>query len=130
MIAFMTTPIFYLTPYIALWSILIGAISVMLLKPFMLELPFAARVSVWLAASSASMIWNWSIEFNGSTQFLNVDHPIFRVSWADSLNGVCVFAAVSGALGFFTARSVTANVVARVAGLAALITLLADTFLF
>jgi hypothetical protein len=41
-----------------------------------------------------------------------------------------VFSAVSSVLGFFTAREVPANVLARVAGLAALATLLADTFLF
>ena len=130
MIKTMTTPIFFLTPYIALWSVLLGAISVMLLRPFKLELSAQARVSVWIAASLASLLWNWSIEFNGSTQFLNVDHPIFRISWADALDAVCVFAAVSGVLGWFTARDVPANLVARVAGLAALVTVLADTFLF
>jgi hypothetical protein len=126
----MITPIFFLTPYIALWSTLIGAITVTLLRPFKLELPAQARASVWIAASLASLLWNWSIEFNGSTQFLNVDHPIFRISWADALNAVCVFAAVSSVLGWFTARDVPANLVARVAGLAALVTVLADTFLF
>ena len=129
-IAFFTTPIFFLTPYIALWSILIGAITVALLRPLKLELSAQARASVWIAASLASLIWNWSIGFNGSTQFLNVDHPIFRISWADALNAVCVFAAVSSVLGFFTARDVPANILARVAGLAALVTVLADTFLF
>lgn len=130
LILFLTTPIFFLTPYIALWSVLIGAITVALFKPFKLELPAQARASVWVAASLASLLWNWSIEFNGSTQFLNVDHPIFRISWADAMNAVCVFAAVSSVLGFFTARDVPANLVARVAGLAALVTVLADTFLF
>lgn len=130
MITFFTTPIFYLTPYIALWSVLIGAISVALLRPLKLELSAQARASVWISASVASMLWNWSIEFNGSTQFLNVDHPIFRISWADALNAVCVFAAVSSVLGFFTSRAVPANLLARVAGLAALVTVLADTFLF
>jgi hypothetical protein len=130
MIGFMTMPVFYLTPYIALWSVLIGVITIALLRPFKLELSTQARASVWIAASIASLLWNWSIEFNGSTQFLNVDHPIFRISWADALNVVCVFAAVSSVLGFFTAREVPANVLARVAGLAALVTVLADTFLF
>lgn len=129
-IAFFTTPIFFLTPYIALWSILIGAITVALLRTLKLEHSAQARASVWIAASLASLIWNWSIGFNGSTQFLNVDHPIFRISWADALNAVCVFAAVSSVLGFFTARDVPANILARVAGLAALVTVLADTFLF
>jgi hypothetical protein len=130
MIGVMTTPVFYLTPYIALWSFLIGAITVALLKPLKLELPVQARASVWVAASLASLVWNWSIEFNGSTQFLNVDHPIFRISWADALNAVCVFAAVSSMLGFITARAVPAHLLARVAGLAALVTVLTDTFLF
>jgi hypothetical protein len=130
MIRFMTTPIFFITPYIALWSVLIGAITVALLKPLKLELSVQARASVWIAASLASLLWNWSIEFNSSTPFLNVDHPIFRISWADALNAVCVFATVSSVLGLFTAREVSANLVARVAGLAALVTVLADTFLF
>jgi hypothetical protein len=129
-ITFFTTPIFFLTPYIALWSILIGAITVALLGPFKLELSTSARASVWISASLASLLWNWSIGFNGSTQFLNVDHPIFRISWADAMNAVCVFAAVSSVLGFFTARGISANVLARVAGLASLVTVLADTFLF
>jgi hypothetical protein len=89
-----------------------------------------ARASVWIAASLASLLWNWSIEFNGSTRYLNVDHPIFRISWADALNAVCVFATVSSVLGFFTARDDPLNLMARVAGLAALVTVLADTFLF
>jgi hypothetical protein len=130
MIGFMTTPIFFITPYIALWSVMIGAITIALLRPFKLELSAQVRASVWLAASIASLLWNWSIEFNGSTQFLNVDHPIFRISWADALNAVCVFAAVSSVLGFFTAREVPANLITRVAGLTALVTVLADTFLF
>jgi hypothetical protein len=130
MIRFMTTPVFFITPYIALWSVLIGAITVALLKPLKLELSVQARASVWIAASLASLLWNWSIEFNGSTRFLNVDHPIFRISWADALNAVCVFATVSSVLGFFTAREVSANLITRVAGLAALVTVLADTFLF
>jgi hypothetical protein len=130
MIGFMTTPIFFITPYIVLWSVLIGAISLALLKPCKLELSAQARASVWIASSLASLLWNWSIEFNGSTRFLNVDHPIFRISWADALNAVCVFAAVSSVLGWFTARDGPASLVARVAGLAALVTVLADTFLF
>jgi hypothetical protein len=129
LIAFFTTPIFHLTPYIAMWSVLIGAITVVLLGPG-LELSVQARASVWIVTSLASLVWNWSIEFNGSTQFLNVDHPIFRISWADAMNAVCVFAAVSSVLGFFTARNISANLLARVAGLAALVTVLADTFLF
>jgi hypothetical protein len=130
MIGFMTTPIFFLTPYIALWSVLLGAITVALLRPLRLELSVQARASVWIAVGLASLLWNWSVEFNGSTQFLNIDHPIFRISWADALNAMCVFAAVSSVLGFFTARDVSASLLARVAGLAALVTVLADTFLF
>jgi hypothetical protein len=129
-IRWLTTPMFFLTPYIALWSVLLGAITVALLRPLKLELSAHTRASVWIAASLASLLWNWSLEFNGSTRFLNVDHPIFRISWADALNAVCVFAAVSSVLGFFTARDVPANLLARVAGLAALVTVLADTFLF
>lgn len=130
LIAFMTTPVFYLTPYIALWSVLIGAISLVLLTPLRLELPVQARASVWWATSLASLVWNWSIELNQSTRYLNIDAPIVRVSWADGINGVCVFAAVSMVLGMFTARDVPASLVARVAGVAALVTLLADTLLF
>jgi hypothetical protein len=63
LIRFMTTPIFFLTPYIALWSVLLGAIVVALLKPLKLELSVQAQASVWTAASLASLLWNWSIEW-------------------------------------------------------------------
>jgi hypothetical protein len=85
MITFLRTPIFYLTPYIFLWSILNGIIVIGLLK--LLKINTATRTQIATASTTAvaSILWNWSIEFNRSTIHLNVDHPYLRISWADSV---------------------------------------------
>jgi hypothetical protein len=127
---FLTTPIFFLTPYIFMWSILNGLIIIGLLRLFKIHLSRAALMTTALTTTMASVLWNWSIEFNQATLYLNVDHPIFRVSWADALNSVCVFALTSFILGLFVCKRESAQRIARVAGLAALVTLITDTFLF
>lgn len=130
MIEFFTTPIFYLTPYIFSWSILNGVIVVGLVRLIKMQLSTQTQVAVALTTALASIVWNWSVEFNQSTIYLNVDHPIFRVSWADALNSVCVFALTSFVLGFFVNKRDPAELVAKIAGLAAFVTLITDTFLF
>ncbi len=82
------------------------------------------------ATAIASILWNWSIEFNKSTVYLNIDHPYLRISWADSLNGVCVFALTSLVLGALTDKQSPALRVVKMAGIAALVTLFTDTFFF
>jgi hypothetical protein len=77
-----------------------------------------------------SILWNWSIEFNRSTIYLNVDHPYLRISWADALNGVCVFSLTVLVLGLFIAPQESAQKVAKIAGVAAILTIFTDTFFF
>jgi hypothetical protein len=55
---------------------------------------------------------------------------LLRVSWADTLNSIGVFALVSFTLSILTCRNKPAFVVTKIAGLAALVTLITDTFCF
>jgi fucose 4-O-acetylase-like acetyltransferase len=110
MINFSIAPIFYLTPYIALWSIANGLIAIGLIWGLKLSRSRQTLIATALTTAIASIFWNWSIEFNQSTIYLNVDRPIFRISWADALNGVGVFALTSIVLGMWVdpqARAVT-----------------------
>jgi hypothetical protein len=130
MIQFFTTPIFFLTPYILLWSIVNGVLLIALLRMLKIDVPTRTRVAAALTTATASILWNWSIAFNQSTIYLNVDHPYLRISWADALNSICVFALTSWVLGMFINKEEPAGLVAKIASLAALITVLTDTFLF
>jgi hypothetical protein len=130
MIQFLTTPIFYLTPYILLWSILNGFIVVGLLKLLKVQASRTTQIATGMTTAIASVLWNWNIEFNRSTIYLNVDHPYLRISWADFFNGVCVFALTSLVLGALVDQAAPARVVTRIAGIAALLTIITDTFFF
>lgn len=129
-INFFTTPIFYLTPYIFLWSLLNGVIAIALLKLLKIKLDLTAQIATAITTAVASILWNWSIEFNKSTIYLNVDHPYLRISWADALNGVCVFALTSFILGQFISKGEQAYLVTKVASIAAILTVFTDTFFF
>lgn len=130
MIHFLTTPIFSLTPYIALWSILNGLITIGLLHLLKLKPSRLTQLATAVTTAIASMIWNWSIEFSQASIHLNVDHPYLRISWADALNGVCVFGLNALVLGFWVMPQSQASIVVRIAGIAALVTMLTDTFFF
>ncbi len=130
MIQFLTTPIFYLTPYVLLWSVFNGIIVVSLIRVLKLSGSRSTQVTAALTTAIASIVWNWSIEFNHSTIYLNVDHPIFRISWADAMNGVGVFALTSFVLSLFINKKQEAERIAKVASLAALVTVITDTFFF
>ena len=130
MLNFLFQPIFFLTPYIFIWSLLNGAIAILLLKSFKIYTSKQLKIAVGLATAIASILWNWSIEFNRSTIYLNVDHPIFRLSWADGLNGVCVFALNCLVLGLWIDRQSPVDRIVRIAGIAAITTIFTDTFLF
>jgi hypothetical protein len=123
MIEFLSTPIFYLTPYIFLWSILNGLITIALVRALKLSTAKPTITATAATTAIASIIWNWSIEFNHSTVHLNVDHPIFRISWADALNSICVLALTSLVLGLFINKQQPAELIARISGLAALVQL-------
>jgi ABC-type thiamin/hydroxymethylpyrimidine transport system permease subunit len=53
-----------------------------------------------------------------------------QISWADALNGVCVFALNALVLGFWVMPQSRAAIVVKIAGIAALVTILTDTFCF
>jgi hypothetical protein len=101
MTSFFTTPIFFLTPYIFLWSIFNGLLTIALLKLLNIKTSGMTKLATSATTAIASILWNWSITFNQSTIYLNVDHPYLRISWADILNGVCVFAFTSLVLGLW-----------------------------
>ena len=129
MMQFLSTPIFYLTPYIFLWSIVNGIIVFMLVR--VLELASVKSTLVVAATTAiASIFWNWSIEFNRSTIYLNVDHPYLRISWADALNGVCVFALTTLVLGLWAIPQAQASTIVKIGGIAAIVTIFTDTFFF
>jgi hypothetical protein len=130
MTSFFTTPIFFLTPYIFLWSILNGLLAIGLLGLLKIKVSRTSNLVTVATTAIASMLWNWSIEFNQSTIHLNVDHPFLRISWADVLNGVCVFAFTSLILGGWVEQRSPAAAVTKIAGTAAIITILTDTFFF
>lgn len=130
MIQFLTTPIFYLTPYIFLWSVLNGLIVVGLLKLLKIQTAKRTQIATAITIAVASILWNWSIEFNRSTIHLNVDHPYLRISWADALNGICVFALTALVLSMFTDKEAPAQFVTKIASVAALLTIFTDTFFF
>jgi hypothetical protein len=130
MMSFLTTPIFFLTPYIFLWSILNGLLTIGLLKLLNIKTSHLTKLATASTTAIASILWNWSIEFNQSTIHLNVDHPYLRISWADTLNGVCVFALTSLVLGIWVNPQSQAATVVKIAGVAALLTIFTDTFFF
>jgi hypothetical protein len=127
---FLTTPIFFLTPYIFVLSILNGLIVVGLLKLLKLKASRKTLIATALTTAITSILWNWSIAFNQSTIHLNVDHPYLRISWADALNGICVYALTAFVLGTFVTPQETARVIAKIAGIAALLSVFTDTFFF
>ena len=127
---FLTTPIFFLTPYIFVWSILNGLMVVGLLKLLKLKTSRKTLIATALATAISSILWNWSIVFNQSTIHLNVDHPFLKNSWADALNGICVYALTAFVLGAFVNQEEPAQAISRIAGIAALLTVFTDTFFF
>ncbi len=88
------------------------------------------QIATGLTTAISSIVWNWSIEFNRSTIYLNVDHPYLRISWADALNGVCVFSLTVLVLGLLVAPQESAQKVTKIAVVAALWTIFTDTFFF
>jgi hypothetical protein len=127
---FLTTPIFFLTPYVFVWSILNGLIVVGLLKLLKLKTARKTLIATALTTAIASVLWNWSIAFNQSTIHLNIDHPYLRISWADALNGVCVYALTTLVLSALISPQEPARVITKIAGIAALLTIFTDTFFF
>jgi hypothetical protein len=61
LINFVATPIFYLTPYIFMWSVLNGLMTLGLLKLINIKLPLNSQIATAVTTAIASILWNWSI---------------------------------------------------------------------
>jgi hypothetical protein len=120
----------FLTPLVFVWSIVNGLLAVGLLKLLQIKAPNETLIALLVTTAIASMLWNWSIVFNQSTIHLNVDHPYLRISWADGLNGVCVFTLNALVLGLWVNVKEQASIVVKISGIAALVTIFTDTFFF
>jgi hypothetical protein len=127
---FLTTPIFYLTPYVFGWSLFNGLLTIGLCSLLKLKLPRSTQITTGLTTAIGSILWNWSMAFNRSDIHLDVDHPYLRISWADALNGICVFGLTALVLGLWIARQDSAQKVTKIAGVAAILTIFTDTFCF
>src|SRR5262245_11813413 len=130
--AFATTPVFFITPYQLLWSVLNPAILLALLRTFKLAPSRRAAVTAAVATGIAVLLFNWTIEMNGTAGPLNHDAPIliFPISWADFFDGLSAIAVNALVLGFGPMRQATGQAVARMALLAGVVVLLTDVFLF
>jgi hypothetical protein len=128
--SFLTTPIFYLTPYIFCWSLFNGLVAIGLCFLLKMRLSRSTQIATGLTTAIGSILWNWSMAFNRSYIHLDVDHPYLRISWADALNGVCVFGLTMLVLGLWIAPQDSAQKVTRIAGVAAILTIFTDTFFF
>jgi hypothetical protein len=127
---FLTTPIFYLTPYVFGWSLFNGLLTLGLCSLSKLKLSRSTQITTGLTTAIGSILWNWSMAFNRSDIHLDVDHPYLRISWADALNGICVFGLTALILGLWIARQDSAQKVTKIAGVAAILTIFTDTFFF
>jgi hypothetical protein len=115
--------------YQTIWHIIIGFL-VFTSSYFALDKKnLKTGIVAGICTSVASFLWNWSIVFNNSTVYLNVDHPIFRISWADFFNGVCVYALVSFGL-FSSLKADQYSKIKYICLVAFVITVFFDTFLF
>ena len=64
----------------------------------------------------------------GADSLLNIDWPIFPMSWSDVGSGVVAFVATAITLGLLTDRNETAWRVLAAAGIAGLLSTLVDLF--
>jgi hypothetical protein len=128
--SFLTTPIFYLTPYTFCWSLFNGLVTIGLCYLLKIGLSRSTQITTGLTTAIGSILWNWSMTFNRSSIHLDVDHPYLRISWADALNGICVFGLTILVLGLWILPHDSAQKVTKIAGVAAIFTIFTDTFFF
>lgn len=85
-----------------------------------------------ITSSVGVIFWNSLIEINRVSQYLNVDIPfrLFPISFADAGDSVVVFALTALTLGLSVDKKAPAAQVIWVAGVAAIVTLLADVYCF
>ena len=72
--------------------------------------------------------WNLLQNATGADSLLNIDWPIFPMSWSDVGSGVVAFVATAITLGLLTDRNETAWRVLAAAGIAGLLSTLVDLF--
>ena len=72
--------------------------------------------------------WNLLQNATGADSLLNIDWPIFPMSWSDVGSGVVAFVATAITLGLLTDRNETPWRVLAAAGIAGLLSTLVDLF--
>ncbi len=72
--------------------------------------------------------WNIVQSNTGADRALNIDWPIFPLSWADVGSGVLAFVVSALVLGLITEREQTARQVVTAAGVAGFLAILVDLF--
>lgn len=72
--------------------------------------------------------WNILQSSTGADQSLNIDWPVFPLSWADIGSGVAAFVFTVIALGLLTERKQPASYVVATAAIAGLLAMLVDLF--
>ena len=72
--------------------------------------------------------WNLLQNATGADSVLNIDWPVFPMSWSDVGSGVVAFVATVIALGLLTDRNESASRVVATAGIAGLLSTLVDLF--
>ena len=72
--------------------------------------------------------WNLLQNETGADSVLNIDWPVFPMSWSDVGSGVVAFVATVMALGLLTDRNESASRVVAAAGIAGLLSTLVDLF--
>ena len=112
------------------WSLINGVLVAFLI--FVLGIHRSPKIIFFASITTiaAILLWNWSMNFNGSVVNLDIDARYLRISWADALDTISVYALTSFVMATFILRDEKGKKVAAIAGIAALITLLTDTFLF
>jgi hypothetical protein len=117
--------------YINIWSLilfsLVAGATYLIAKSPNIQIPLLAGLFTGLSNSA----WNYIIEVTGITTTLNYDHPIFRISWADGLNGFITYFFVNVSLSYFALnRQITPNQLLRISLVAAIIVTACDTYFF
>lgn len=82
-----------------------------------------------LSTFSGFTAWNLLQNATGADQALNIDWPIFPISWSDIGSGVVVFVVTVITLGVLTDRNETAWRVVAASAIAGLLSTLVDLFL-
>ena len=114
-------------------AILLSALASAILVAISLYLWKWSRSHYRFAVSSSSAFlgftaWNLLQNATGADRALNIDWPVFPLSWSDVGSGVIVFVAAVIALGLLTERNEAAWRVVAASVIAGLLSTLVDLF--